>query len=330
MMITANTLGTTAELLAQDGHTGVGTYLLTGTHDLVSQSGQSCLQLTLEDASGRVTGFVWPECRPHISCPATPTPVSVTGTVQIYQSNAQLKIHTLAALVPDQVFCATALLPRRRCPDIALSALDRLAQLEQALPAPLDGFLRNVLLDPVIGLPLLRCRASVSHHHAYVGGLLVHSTAMLNQAAELTRSIVPHDVWSPYLAQLGYLLHDVGKIKSVGEVRRPQYALVVRHEITTIELLAPHLRWLEQRDHGHATALRHLFGYLATSANKRGIPNHVIAEVVATLDQLSAASYNKRDLVYLLEGGRNPNTDAARKTRSPSAISTMHRLGAAG
>ncbi|MGC8473939.1 MAG: TatD family hydrolase, partial [Candidatus Dormibacteria bacterium] len=57
---------------------------------------------------------------------------------------------------------------------------------------PLSGFLRSVLLDPAIGLPFLRCRASVSHHHADVGGLLMHSTEMLDLAAEAGKPVVIH------------------------------------------------------------------------------------------------------------------------------------------
>ncbi len=56
----AQSLGSTASLSDKAGLTGTGTYLLTGTGDHVGQSGRACLQLTLEDAAGRVTGFVWP------------------------------------------------------------------------------------------------------------------------------------------------------------------------------------------------------------------------------------------------------------------------------
>ena len=324
------TLGAIDTLSDQAGLTGTGTYLLTGVGDHVGQSGQSCLQLTLEDATGRIIGFVWPECRPHLACPATPLPVAVTGLVQVFQGHAQLKVRTLTTLGVEQVASATALLPRRRCPDIALPGLERLCQLEQELPHPLDGFLRSVLLDPAIGLPFLRCRASVKHHHAHVGGLLMHSTDMLDQAAELTRKIIPHDAWSPYLAQLGYLLHDLGKLRTVGELRRPHYALVVPHEFATIELLAPHLRWLEQRDLALATALRHLFSYLAAPGKARTTPNHVVAEIVEKLDQLSAASHNRRDLAHLLQEPRRAHSGEPPHRRPAAASPQQPILRAAG
>ena len=302
MITIEHALGATTTLIDRVGMTGTGTYLLTGACDHIGQSGQPCLQLTLEDAQGSVTGFVWPEFRPYVGQIVTPIPVAVTASVQNFRDQPQLKVHAMAPMAPDQVASATALLPRRRCPDSAVHALARLSELEHDLPDPLNRFLRAVLLDPLIGLPLLRCRASVQHHHAFVGGLLVHSTEMLDQADELTRKVIPHDDWSPHLAQLGYFLHDLGKLKTVGELRRPQFALAVRHEFATIELLAPHLRKLEQRDLALAVAIRHLLGFLATPARARTTPNHVIAEIVEKLDQLSAAGHNRRDLDYLLHG----------------------------
>jgi 3'-5' exoribonuclease len=330
LTISSPALGSTAALADQIGLTGTGTYMLTGAGDHVRQSGQSCLQLTLEDAQGRVTGFVWPEFRPYVSGLAAPIPVLVTGCVQHYKGQPQLKVQALTPLMLEQAISATALLPLRHCPEAAWSALERLEQLERELPYPLDAFLRRVLLDPAIGLPLLRCRASVRHHHAYVGGLLVHSTNMLDLANELTCRIIPNDHWSPFLAQLGYLLHDLGKLRTVGELRRPQYALAVPHEFATIELLAPHLRWLEQRDLALAVALRHLFSFLAIPARARTTPNHVVAEVVEKLDQLSAATHNQRDLAHLLEPPRRTTSSALRQGRMDPASPMLRSLPAAG
>ena len=322
MSAATGNLGSISSWAAHAGETGTGTYLLTGYGEHTGTSGQTYLKLIMEDANGRATGFAWPEARANVTCSATPAPVSVSGTVQQFQGHAQIKVHALAAVDPDQLTRATALLPRNRCPEAALPALDQLTRLEQALPDPLDGFLRRVLLDPTIGIPLLRCRASVAHHHSFVGGLLVHSTEMLDLAFDMTRRILPEDAWSPYLAQLGYLLHDLGKLKTVGEVRRPRYALVVRHEFATLEMLAPHLAWLEQRNGELAMALRYLFAYLATPAPARKVAEHAAAEVVATLDQWSAAAHNHRDLAHLLQ--RNPFATKAEQSyqRRSSRIPT--------
>lgn len=315
-------LGSIASWAAHAGEAGTGTYLLTGYGEHTGTSGQTYLKLILEDADGRATGFAWPEARANVTCSVTPAPVLVSGTVQQFQGHAQIKVHSLAPVGSDQLSSATALLPRNRCPEAALPAFDQLTRLEQALPDPLAGFLRRVLLDPAIGIPFLRCRASVAHHHSVVGGLLVHSTEMLDLAFEMTRRILPKDEWSPYLAQLGYLLHDLGKLKTVGELRRPRYALVVRHEFVLLEMLAPHFAWLEQRNGELAVALRYLFSYLATPAAARKVPEHAAAEVVEKLDQLSAATHNERDLAHLLQRNRFASGTGLTYHRQRSRTST--------
>lgn len=324
-------LGPISSWASHTGETGNGVYVLTGYAEQVGVSGKACLKLTLEDADGRATGFAWPESRSSVTCSATPAAVSVTGTVHQFNDRAQIKVHALAPIDPEQVPSATALLPRRRCPEAALAALDRLARWEQSLPCPLDGFVRHVLLDPGIGVPFLRCRASVSHHHAFVGGLLVHSTERLDEAFEVTQHTLPNDEWSPWIAQMGYLLHDLGKLKSVGELRRPRYALVMPHELATIEMLAPHLAWLEQRDIRLAMALRNVFAYLAMPAASRKLPEYEVAGIVAALDRWSAASHNHRDITHLLDGYRTaravhraPHHPATHGQPAPS-----HRYGRA-
>lgn len=318
-------LGPISSWASHTGEPGIGVYLLTGYGEQVGVSGQACLKLTLEDADGHATGFAWPESRSDVVCSATPAPVSVTGTVQQFEGHAQIRVHALAPIDPEGVPSATTLLPRRRCPEAALAALDRLAQLEQSLPYPLDGFLRHVLLDPGIGVPFLRCRASVSHHHAFVGGLLVHSTERLDEAFEVTQRTLPDDEWSPWIAQMGYLLHDLGKLKSVGELRRPRYALAIPHELATIEMLAPYMAWLERRDIRLAMALRNVFAYLAMPAASRKLPEYEVAGIVATLDRWSAASHNQRDITHLLDGyrtarglDRSPHHPATRDQPAPS------------
>jgi hypothetical protein len=210
---------------------------------------------------------------------------------------------------------ATALLPRQHCAKEVQVALDRLAELERALPCPLQGFLRQVLLDPLIFPDLLTCRASVSHHHAFPGGLLVHSTGLLDMAAELTQRSVPDCPWSPHLAQLGFLLHDLGKIRSVGQTRRPPHPFAMRHELVTIELLAPHLNWLERQDMLLAAGMRSLLDYVAEPHPRRRPAPLVAAEVVVMLDQLSAGTHNERDLESLA-AGRPWNARAAQRNTS--------------
>lgn len=310
------TLPATKALTGCEGETGTAIYLLTEVVEKAGPSGTVRLQLRLDDATGGAMGFIWPEHRAAISLPELPAPVKVLAEVRLFDNKPQLHVRQMQELHADDVECAAALLPRRRCPDIANDSLDRLMALELDLPAPLNGFLRRVLLDRSIGIPLLRCRASVDHHHSSVGGLLVHCTEHLDLVAEHAERALPADLWAPHLARLGYLLHDIGKLRSVGEYRRGKYGLVVRHEILTIEMLAPHLGWLEGHNPELATGLRYVLAYLATPHWARSIPQYLIAEIVATVDHWSAAAYNDRDLGHLLTPRYHPSLKDVKAARA--------------
>lgn len=294
-------LGPIAVLAEKDRLTGSGIYLMTGAEEMTSASGTNYLRVILEDASGTMIGFSWPENRQRVELPSVPAAVSVSGRIRVFDRKPYLHIERLAAAAMKDIPSATYLLPRHRCPDIALPALDVLTGLESSLTPPLGEFLRRVLLDPAITLPLLRCRASVAHHHARPGGLLAHSTEMLDVAAELARRVLPDDPTAPSMAQVGLLLHDLGKLRTVGEFRRPEGAFVIPHEFITIELLAPHLRWLEHEEHALSQGLRYVLTHLATPKRARSISKYAVAEIVERLDELSAAGHNKRGLRSLTE-----------------------------
>jgi 3'-5' exoribonuclease len=311
-------LGTTAELPAQLGREGIGLYLLTGITECSQHNGGRYLRLSLEDAAGKAAGIAWERSLPCVERPATPAPVRVKGTVRDYFGETQLHVESLVALGPCEVPSASALLPLGWCPAEARKTLPLLAALEESLTEPLDGFLRQVLLDPRIMRGLLTCRGSSGHHHAYPGGLLVHSTAMLDLADAIARRIAPDDPWSPQLAQIGYLLHDLGKLRSVGETTRPMHPFAMAHEQHTIELLAPHLCWLERRDVDIAAALRHILGYIATPARPGKPAELPAAEIVVMLDQLSAGSHEARSFEHFRRGRARRSTLSQHRAAFPS------------
>jgi len=302
MAMRATPRGPIASLRDHDKAMGSGLYLLMGAEERISTSNRSYLHVALEDADGRMTGCIWPEHRHMTELPSLHSVVSVTGSVVPLGDRPHLSIERLKPATVDDITYATDLLPRQRCPEKALAALDALAAFERTLPAPLAGFLKRVLLDPAIGLPFLRCRASVSHHHAFVGGLLAHSTQLLDTAAVLARTVLPDDPTAPAMTQLGLLLHDLGKLRTVGETRRPHGALVVPHEFITTELLVPHLRWLEHQNPALALGLRYLLSYLATPKQARKFAKYAVAEIIERLDELSAATHHGRGLENLING----------------------------
>lgn len=280
-------------LQKRTGEAVSGQYLLSGAADVTSATPR--LQLTLSDATGSVLGFVWPENRHQVRLPPIGLPVNLEATVRSHEGRPQLCITRLDALEPDDVELAADII----CAPGQDPIHQLLRELELSLPQPLRRFLARVLMDPGIGSTFLACRASGRHHHPGKGGLIAHSLENLDLIATTVRRTLPGDPVSVAIAQLGYLLHDVGKIRTVGASKRPELHHVVRHETHNLLLLAPHLDWLRMQAADIYAGLSYVMEYVATPAAARSRARYFPAEVVVQFDQWSAAAHSCRDLKAL-------------------------------
>lgn len=267
-----------------------GQYLLVDAQD-VDGSFLPYAEVRLADATGSATGLIWSDRAPGVVLPNIGTAVRVVGLVYERNGEPQLDIRVLESLPSDCVEPATDLLL-----DLPQESAGALRALETSLPRVLRRFLARVLLDPAIWPAFATCRASEQHHHADRGGLLRHSLENVDLIAAVVERTLPRDAMSVGVAQLGYLLHDVGKIRTVGASQRPALSWAVRHETHNLLVLAPHLAWLrEARPEIHA-ALVYVLEYVATPAPARKRSQYFPAEVVATFDGWSAARHTARGL----------------------------------
>lgn len=263
-----------------------------------TDSGKRIAQLIVEDASATLPAVVSAENLDWLDGFRLPCPAEVVARVHAFKSRVWLIIEALNPLALRSIESGAALLPRGRCPAAAHAALDRLVTFEQQLPGRLHIFLRNVLMDERIGPKLLDARASAGHHHAYKGGLLVHSTDMLEIAGTLAAQALPDEPLAGPLTQLGYLLHDLGKIRTLGAEHCPR--AFIRHELVNLMLLEPHLQALSQQEPDSAAALGYILDFVATPPERRGYARFLGAEIVVFLDQLSVAVSRGRSLTSLL------------------------------
>lgn len=295
---------TIAQLRAQASQTVTGQYRLTAARDVTSSTPH--LKLTLVDATGSVLGFVWPEHRDHARLPPIGHPVQVEATVRLHDDRPQLSVLRLEAIGPDGVIVAADLV----CSPGHERIHSLLRSLEWSLPQPLRGFLARVLLDPAIGSPFLTCRASGQHHHPEHGGLVVHSLENLDLIGATVMRTLPDDPASVAIARIGYFLHDVGKIRTVGASARPLLHHVLRHETHNLLLLAPHLAWLRDQSPEIHAALVHVLEYVAMPAAARTRPRYFPAEVVVQFDRWSAAAHARRDIQALCWPGNMRRAEA--------------------
>lgn len=246
-------------------------------------------RIQLEDGAFSIEGLIWDQDRHQIPlrCPAA---VIVDGEVFPDQGMPCIHVRCLEALDTENARQAASVLPGSWLPDCFETQM-RLIEICDIPDPDLNFFLARVLTDPMLMQPFLSCRGSLHHHHAERHGLVRHSTEMLDALQRL-----PGYAWdcsdrTRSLIQIGLLLHDLGKIHTVGINTRTQIGTFRPHAQMNLILLEPHLAALRVRAPDAALSLEDMLRFFALKPSERHAePNPPPeAEIVLKLDGLSAA-----------------------------------------
>lgn len=162
-------------------------------------------------------------------------------------------------------------------------AREHLRAILRDLPPVLGELVRRIFTDPAIAPAFLVAPASLNHHHAFSGGLLVHSAEV---AGAVFRWTAGESVQG--IATVAALLHDIGKVRTLaGDMTRTALGRQVRHEALTLEVVAAHLAGLDKAWPEGAILLRHLL----TAETRRDHASMAPAalELVRAADRISAA-----------------------------------------
>lgn len=223
-------------------------------------------------------------------------PIELVGRVIQLNHCLRVKAEEISVVSGSHICNGAQLIPTIWVPLAAREAHGWLVEFIDTMQSPsLRSFLTSLLLDSAIGIPFIRSRASVNNHHNYPGGLLVHSVQMARMI-EAMASVLGLTYEEQLIAQIGALLHDLGKIQTVGQKSpRPLSPRLFRHESQTLILVAKHLNELQQHAPHEAMLLMHLLGRLASS--KSSMDSQFIGEdLVRYADYLSAANHANKGM----------------------------------
>lgn len=111
----------------------------------------------------------------------------------------------------------SALFTYDACPEIARSALDEFVTMIATFKAlPLKRFVLSTLCSTEMRRGFLQSPGSKRHHHAYPGGLLVHTVGAMQKGRVLAEMVYSrHPDWVE-LCMVFAFLHDLGKIVTQG------------------------------------------------------------------------------------------------------------------
>jgi len=191
-------------------HTGdsfTGFYILKNIRNLVTNTGKPYLSCSLADASMMIEAKVWDYAGPI--GPADEGKVAkVQGQMQEFKGAPQVKVERIRMAVPQDSYELSELVPV--APMDRDAAYGRILSVVETLE---DGDYRAVCReflrrhgDRFVSMP-----AAKSVHHGFVGGLLMHTSFMLESAEFFSRLYAP--VIDRSLLLAGTLLHDIAKLE---------------------------------------------------------------------------------------------------------------------
>lgn len=148
----------------------------------------------------------------------------------------------------------------------------------------LQQFVTDVLLQPKVTLPYLRNTASSNHHHSYLGGLLRHSTDIVELALEKALTGLEKDI-----VIVAALLHDIGKVETLDEnMHLSDTGKLIEHDDLTLEICAEPLASLSQKDAQLAMIVRHCWTCASPNARYGYQPKYRAAKIVMEADGKSS------------------------------------------
>lgn len=216
-------------------------------------------QLTLTDRSGSIEARVWfPQSQQYEGLQAEQF-VAVNGQVASFKDQLQMNITDMAVIDPREAgLDLTDFLPSSAVPPEEL-----LREMEEFLSSeltfkPWAALCKSVLRDESIRASLLSAPGAKAIHHAYAGGLLEHTLAIMRICKAL--SLLYPQVDKEILL-VAALFHDLGKAFELSHGISREYTDAGRllgHIQIGLEILEPFLRKTKDLPESLAMHLKHL------------------------------------------------------------------------
>lgn len=187
-----------------DGAKVSGTFTLRSREMRAARNGDAYLAVELSDRTGLIPGVLF---RPDAVASAVPSGcvVHVQGTVTTFRGVQRISIRHMS---PAESWEPSELVSPSPFP--LEEAIAELRQIVSSVREPgLKRLLRQVFGDKALFARFCEAPASQHHHHAYVGGLIVHTVSVASTCASMASRY--DDIDSDMLVTAA-LLHDVGKV----------------------------------------------------------------------------------------------------------------------
>ena len=231
-----------AKLSKTQGQLLCGQYRVMNVSARAGSSG-AFFQIELADYSGSLQVHAQLDGNPEVTSLRPGNLIQATLRTRSPNGQIVATLERFRMISAAQVINAATLIPQSEVPRDAQGALAALvACITRLSRAESRQFMRRLLTDPSVYRPLVTAPAGKSFHHAYAGGLLVHTVGCMQKAEAMTRWVYAKGAAATDLALLGGFVHDLGKIRTLGGEACETLCHRMRHEVMTVAVIAEPLR----------------------------------------------------------------------------------------
>jgi 3'-5' exoribonuclease len=194
----------------QPGQTIEDIFVLNEKFQSQKRDGNTFLTVVLSDKTGQIKGVVWDNVENIVSSVKSGDFVKVNARVSEYKGSPQLVVKSMVPCSKDKVDYSDYI---AQTPMDVEDLFERVQKWGATLK---NEYLRSLLeafwQDQNFVESFKRAPAAKMMHHAYLGGLLVHTLSMMGLADKVARHYAGID---RDLLLIGAFLHDIGKIREL-------------------------------------------------------------------------------------------------------------------
>lgn len=222
----------------------------------MAKNGKPYLTLKLMDCTGEVEGRIWDRVDEFSARFNRDDFVQVSGKASVYLGRMQLVIQELSRLEEADIDLVDFLPVSARPVDEMVAELKTIVDM---LADPnLKSLMDHFLSDAEFMACYTRAPAAKAMHHVCLGGLLEHSLAVANLAADICRR---YPDLNRDLLVVGALMHDIGKVAELRYQRSFEYTdagKLLGHIVIGVEMMEEKIRGLGGFPQDLAVHLKHL------------------------------------------------------------------------
>jgi 3'-5' exoribonuclease len=216
-------------------------------------------QLTLTDRTGNIEARIWFPQSQQFEALQPEQFVAVNGQVASFKDQLQMNISDMSVIDPHEAgldltdFVPSSAIP----PEQLLQEMEELLHTELTFK-PWKALCKSVLHDEHIRASILSAPGAKSIHHAYAGGLLEHTLAIMRICKALSELYPQVD---KEILLVATLFHDLGKAFELSHGISREYTDAGRllgHIQIGLEILEPFVRKTKDLPDALAMHLKHL------------------------------------------------------------------------